>query len=221
MTVGRPCSEPVVPPALRGRLIVLEGMPGAGKTTTATALAARGHSVVGEYTSDTDATLAIQDHPDISDDDAHQANWLRKAAQCTARLACYPVVYADRDWLSSLSYACTADGDGELLARRARWAARHLDGGTLLLPAAYVVFDLDPAASLSRRAGRLRLGHPWNQPAALGRLRGFYRDPARALRPACPELAAALSIPERIDISGRDDPSRVLDRLAFLAATPA
>ena len=220
MTPSRPCSEPGVPPVPRGRLIVLEGMPGAGKTTMATALAARGHSVVGEYTSDTEATLAIGDHPDISDDDAHQANWLRKAAQCTARLACRPVVYADRDWLSSLSYACTAD-DGELLARRARWAARHLDDGTLLLPDAYAVFDLGPAASLSRRAGRLRPGHPWNQPAALNRLRDFYRDPARALRPACPELAAALSIPERIDLSGRDDPRRVLGRLAGLAAAPA
>jgi hypothetical protein len=198
-------------------------MPGAGKTTTATALADRGHSVVGEYTSDTEATLAIGDHPGISDDDAHQANWLRKAAQCTARLACHPVVYADRDWLSSLSYACTAegDGDGELLARRARWAARHLDDGTLLLPDAYAVFDLDPGASLSRRDGRLRPGHLWNRPVALDRLRDFYRDPARALRPACPELAAALSIPERIDISGRDDPRRVLDRLAGLAATTA
>jgi hypothetical protein len=185
-------------------------------------LTARGHSVVGEYTSGTEATLAIGDHPDISDDDAHQANWLRKAAQCTPRLACHPVVYADRDWLSSLSYACTADDDGELLARRARWAARHMDGGTLLLPDAYAVFDLDSAASLSRRAGRLRPGHSWNQPAALDRLRDFYRDPARALRPVCPELAAALSIPGRLDISGRDDPRRVLDRLAGLAAaTPA
>jgi len=69
MTASRPCSEPGLPPAPRGRLIVLEGMPGAGKTTTATALAARGHSVVGEYTSDTEATLAIGDHPDISDDE--------------------------------------------------------------------------------------------------------------------------------------------------------
>jgi len=69
MTASRPCSEPGLPPVPRGRLIVLEGMPGAGKTTTATALAARGHSVVGEYTSDTEATLAIGDHPDISDDE--------------------------------------------------------------------------------------------------------------------------------------------------------
>jgi thymidylate kinase len=220
MTVSRPCSEPAAEPAPRGRLIVLEGMPGAGKTTTATALAGRRHSVVGEYTSDTAATLAIGDHPGVSDDDAHQANWLRKAAQCTTRLANCPVVYADRDWLSSLSYAYTGS-DRELLARRARWAARHLNGGTLLLPDVYAVFDLDPAASLSRRAGRLRPSHPWNQPAALGRLRDFYRDPARAVRPACPELAAALAIPERIDISGRDDPRRVLDRLAGLAATPA
>ncbi|MGH3122351.1 MAG: AAA family ATPase [Trebonia sp.] len=220
MPASSPCSEPPVPPARHGRLIVLEGMPGAGKTTAATALAGRGHSVVGEYTSDTEATLAIGDHPDVSDDDAHQANWLRKAAQCAARLASRPVVYADRDWLSSLSYACAA-GDAELLASRARWAARHLDAGTLLLPDAYAVFDLDAAASLSRRAGRLRPGHPWNQPAALSRLRDFYRDPARALRPVCPALAAALGIPERIGISGYDGPRLMLDRLAGLAAASA
>jgi len=220
MTASKPCSEPAAAPARRGRLIVLEGMPGAGKTTTATALAARGHSVVGEYTSDTEATLTIEDHPDVSDDDAHQANWLRKAAQCTARLASRPVVYADRDWLSSLSYACTGS-DSELLARRARWAARHLYAGTLLLPDVYAVFDLDATASLSRRAGRLRAGHPWNQLVTLGRLRDFYRDPARTIRPACPELAAALGIPERIDISGHDDPRLMLDRLAGLAAAPA
>jgi hypothetical protein len=195
-------------------------MPGAGKTTMATALAARGHSVVGEYTTGTEATLAIGDHPGISDDDAHQANWLRKAAQCIARLTRCPVVYADRDWLSSLAYAYT-DSDRELLARRARWAARHLDVGTLLLPDVYAVFDIDAAASLSRRVGRLRPGHPWNQPTVLGRLRGFYRDPARALRPVCAELAAALAIPERIDVSGYDDPRLMLDRLAGLATAPA
>jgi predicted ATPase len=215
MTASRPCSEAAGPP---GRLVVLEGMPGAGKTTTAAALAARGHAVVGEYTTSTEATLAIEDHPDISDDDAHQANWLRKAAQCTTRLARAPVVYADRDWLSSLAYACTISDGGNLLAHRAYWAARHLADGTLLLPAAYAIFDLDPAASLSRRAGRLRPGHPWNQPDALDRLRLFYRDPARILIPVCPELAAALATPGRIDLSGHDDPRRIL---TGLAATPA
>ena len=218
MTSSSRCSDTITQPAVpaTARLIVLEGMPGAGKTTMATALAARGHSVVGEYTSDTEATLAIGDHPDISDDDAHQANWLRKAAQCTARLACRPVVYADRDWLSSLSYAYSAD-DGNLLARRAAWAARHLSAGTLLLPSAYAVFDLDPAASIARRATRLRAGHPWNHPAALERLRRFYLNPAACLRPVSRELAAALSVPAWAAVSGHDEPAVTLARIESLA----
>ena len=80
-------------------------MPGAGKTTAAYALTALGLPVLGEYTDDADATIAVSQHPAVADDDAHQHNWLRKAAWCTARLAGGDAVYADRDWLSSLSYA--------------------------------------------------------------------------------------------------------------------
>ena len=219
MTASSTCSDASIPPVPRAGLIVLEGMPGAGKTTAAVALASMGHSVVGEYTDDRDTTIAISAHPGVGDDDGHQRNWLRKAAQCTARLASSPVVYADRDWLSSLSFAyCTAAADaGALLTERAAWAERHLADGTLLLPATYVVFDLDPDASLARRAGRLRPGHPWNQPGALKRLRAFYRDPGQALRPASASLAAALSLPARLSVSGRDDPGAVLACLSSLA----
>jgi hypothetical protein len=219
MTASRPCSDTLTPAARHPGLIVLEGMPGAGKTTAAVALAARGHAIVGEYTDDSDTTIDIDAHPSIGDDDGHQLNWLRKAAQCATWLGRDPVVYADRDWLSSLSYAySTAAADhGTLLAQRAAWAERHLRDGTLLLPAVYAIFDLDPAASLARRAGRLRPGHPWNRPEALRRLRQFYRDPAGCLCPASIELAADLSLTYRLDVSGRDDPDSVLARLSSLA----
>jgi thymidylate kinase len=218
MTASSRCSDTTTPHAVpaTARLIVLEGMPGAGKTTAAAALAGQGHSVVGEYTDDSDATIAIAAHPGITDDDAHLANWLRKAAQCADRLTSRPVVYADRDWLSSLSYAYSAD-DGNLLDRRAAWAARHLSAGILLLPSAYAVFDLDPAASIARRATRLRAGHPWNHPAALERLRRFYLDPAACLRPVSPELAATLSVPAWTAVSGHDEPAVTLARIESLA----
>lgn len=220
-TASRPCSDTVPISTRSARLIVLEGMPGAGKTTAADALAALGHVIVGEYTDDASSTLAISAHPDVGDDDAHQRNWLRKAAQCSARLGRHPVVYADRDWLSSLSYAfSTAPADGgALLTQRAAWAARHLDDGTLLLPGTYAIFDLDPPVSLARRAGRPRPGHPWNQPEALERLREFYRDPAAALRPVSGELAAALVTPARISVSGQDDPHDILALVASLGRT--
>ena len=219
MTASSPCSRTITAVALEGRLIILEGMPGAGKTTTANALAADGHSVVGEYTDVSETTIAVSAHPDVSDDDAHQLNWLRKAAQSTARLVHNPVVYADRDWLSALSYAyssAAADG-GALLAERAAWAERHLADGTLVLPGTYAVYDIDPAASLARRAGRLCPGHPWNQLKALERLRDFYVEPSRALQPVSVALAVALSRPSRIDISGRADRAAVLASLSSLA----
>jgi predicted ATPase len=219
MTASSPCSRTTTAIAPERGLIVMEGMPGAGKTTTADALAAAGHSVVGEYTDDRDITVPVSAHPDITDDDAHQLNWLRKASQSKARLVHDPVVYVDRDWLSALSYAystAAADG-GSLLADRAAWAERHLADNALLLPGTYVVYDIDPATSLARRAGRLRPGHPWNHLKALEQLRDFYRDPPQALEPFSAALAAALSQPRRLDISGQDCRTTVLEYLSSLA----
>jgi predicted ATPase len=219
MTASSPCSKTINVIAPEKGLIVLEGMPGAGKTTTADALAAAGYGVVGEYTDDRDATIPVSVHPDISDDGAHQLNWLRKSSQTEARLVRDPVVYADRDWLSALSYAysCAVADGGALLAERTAWAERHLADGTLLLPGTYVVYDIDPATSLARRADRLRPGHPWNCLNALEQLRDFYRDPPQALQPFSAALAGALSRPRRLDISGRDDRGSVLAYLSSLA----
>jgi thymidylate kinase len=220
LTSSKPSSDSAFPHAGAGHLVVLEGMPGVGKTTTADALAELGHAVVGEYTDDEHATIAVHAHPGIDDDDAHQFNWLRKAARCTSLLDQSPVAYADRDWLSSLSYAySTAHGDrGALLTQRVPWALGHLADGTLLLPGLYVLFDLDPATSVARRAGRLRAGHPWNSPEALDQLQRFYRDPVSALRPVSPELAEALTLPARITVSGHNDPPAVLRQLVSLAS---
>lgn len=222
MTASLPCSDTVPLAVPQDGLIVLEGMPGAGKTTAAGTLAERGLPVLGEYTDNADATIAISAHPPVDDDDAHQQNWLRKTAQCTARLARGGTVYADRDWLSSLSYAystAAADG-GTLLRHRTAWAARRLRDGSLLLPGIYVVFDLDPATSLDRRASRLRPGHPWNHPGSLRRLRDFYTCPSQALDPIHPALAQALRQPRRADISGLSDPHQIADRLAELGVKP-
>ncbi|HEY4026414.1 MAG TPA: hypothetical protein VGO86_08280 [Candidatus Dormibacteraeota bacterium] len=44
----------------RGSLIVIEGMPGAGKTSAAAVLERRGHQVVGEY---------VSERPGVEDDE--------------------------------------------------------------------------------------------------------------------------------------------------------
>jgi thymidylate kinase len=202
-----------------GRLIVLEGMPGAGKTTIARALDESGRHVLGEYTSATTTTVPLNQHPAVHDDDAHQANWLRKAAQAQAVMVdAGRVVFSDRDWLSSLAYAYSiADTDrGALLSERVAWAHEYLDAGSLLLADIYAVFDLDVTTSLLRRSGTLRHEHPWSQPSALRRLRVFYRDPVHELDDLCPGLAARLRTSRWIQLRGTDSRRRNQDLLQAL-----
>ncbi|MDQ3885505.1 MAG: hypothetical protein M3308_00440, partial [Actinomycetota bacterium] len=129
-------------------------------------------------------------HPPVDDDAGHQANWLRKHHQVQAARRRGPV-FCDRDWLSALAYAHSA-ADPSLLDRRARWALGCLERGDLVVGEVYVVFQLDPALSLDRRANRLTLGHPWSSLTGLTRLAAFYDDPATAVGSVCPELAARL-----------------------------
>lgn len=195
------------------RLIALEGMPGAGKTTLAAALTGLGHHVLGEYTAQSPTTaptasrpggpaavsapetVPLAEHPAVHDDDAHQANWLRKAAQAAhaLRTADGPV-FVDRDWLSSLAYAYSvADTDhGRLLRQRGIWARENLASGRLLLADVYVVFHLGVTPSLRRRAGALRAAHPWSHPRALRRLQTFYQAPTQIIGRLDPMLAAQL-----------------------------
>ncbi|MGH3834805.1 MAG: AAA family ATPase [Pseudonocardiaceae bacterium] len=172
-------------------VLVLEGMPGAGKTTAATALATENHTVIGEYTTPTGDIIPIEAHPAVDDDAGHQHNWLRKHHQVQAA-RCNGPVFCDRDWLSALAYAYTVTDDEELLISRAGWVSDHLDRGDLALANTYVVFSLDPTISLQRRADRLTPGHPWSSRSGLVRLATFYSDPAKSLDPVHPDLAARL-----------------------------
>lgn len=174
-------------------VLVLEGMPGAGKTSAATALAAQNWTVIGEYTTVTGGVVPIHAHPAVDDDAGHQRNWLRKHHQVHAARRNGPV-FCDRDWLSALAYAYSvADTDhGELLHSRARWASDCLDHGDLTLASTYIVFQLDPHISLHRRTNRLTPRHPWSSLSGLIRLATFYADPANAVSAAHPDLAARL-----------------------------
>ncbi|MFG2006189.1 AAA family ATPase [Spirillospora sp. NPDC048911] len=192
--------------APRARLLTLEGMPGAGKTTLSSMLTGQGHRVIGEYTAQAPTsagcadqavlprTLRRNEHPAVDDDRAHQANWIRKAVQATEALRAGGPVFVDRDWLSSLAYAYSiADTDqGRLLRQRVTWAQENLADQKLLVADGYMVFDLDVSLSLSRRAATLRPEHPWSRPRVLYRLRSFYRRPITILQRLSPELAVQL-----------------------------
>lgn len=115
MRPRNPCSETTT----LYPVLVLEGMPGAGKTTAATALATENWTVIGEYTTATGSVVPIHAHPAVGDDAGHQRNWLLKHHQVHAARHNGPVI-CDRDWLSALAYAYSvADTDhGELLHSR-------------------------------------------------------------------------------------------------------
>lgn len=204
-------------PGRRPRLITLDGMPGAGKTTLIAALAALGHQVLGEYTA-TDVsipeTVPLAEHPAVHDDDAHQANWIRKAAQTAHALETTGrPVFTDRDWLSSLAYAYSiADTDhGRLLRQRAAWARANLAAGRLLRADTYLVFHLSVTLSLRRRAGALPAAHPWSHPKALRRLQTFYQAPTQIIGHLDPTLAAQLRHAFWRSLPGTASTSHALD----------
>lgn len=203
MTIKTHCSDRHE----RARLVVLEGMPGAGKTVIATALEREGRTVLGEYVTPLGDTLPHGQHPPVDDDDAHQRNWTIKAARARASLAAGNPVACDRDWLSALAYAYSlapSDG-GHLLRQRLAWAERGLGEGRLLLGDIYAVLNVDADTSLHRRTGRLRAGHPWTTMQAVTHLVTFYADPPAALRPLAPQVAEHLRTATWRYLSGRHD----------------
>ena len=107
-----------------------------------------------------------------------------------------------------------------MLARRADWALSSLRAGRLLLPSTYVILQLEVIASLGRRAGRLRPGHPWSHPTPLGRLQQFYTGPAAAVACVSPALAAALALPDWRYVCGHRDPRETLRLVRELAGAP-
>jgi predicted ATPase len=190
------------------RVLALEGMPGAGKTTLADQLDNLGHAVVPEYAAVDGSAIDQAQHPDVDHDDAHQRNWLRKHQLIATRATTHATrsnatglrgasggvaVWVDRDWITSLAYAHSLIDDEPsawaLMADRIGWAQRHLQEGRLAVATAYLVLLVDPGESLRRRRGHLDPAHPWSRPRPLARLEEFYRDPAGVIGKYSADLA--------------------------------
>lgn len=173
---------------LRSGVFVVEGMPGAGKTTALAGLADHGRIVLGEYTDDRAQLLDLAAHPRHDDENLHLTNWLRKDAQAR-HLARGGSVIADRNWLTALGWAASVNG----LADRTAWAHAHLATGNLTLPEQWIILDCSVKTSLARRHDRIDSTHPWAEPASLHRLRAFYADPVLTVAPLRPGLADLIS----------------------------
>jgi thymidylate kinase len=183
---------------------VVEGMPGAGKTTALAALARAGRSVLPEYTTPAGDLLDHNRHPHHDDENGHLANWLRKADHLRGHPG---PVWVDRDWLTALAWAASTD----CLTLRADWAYRHLTAGRLIPPGRWIIMDLPPYLSLQRRAERLHPGHPWSDPTVLERLRAFYLDPPTQLATTHPGLAELVAAVPRQRVDATAAPEHLAD----------
>lgn len=206
-----PAPPTAITPHTGARIIVLEGMPGAGKTTALHALTDRGHQAIGEYVTVDGGVLEPASHPDHEPDAPHLVNWTLKAALYRNAPPGRPV-FVDRDWITALAWGHSVG----TLPERAAWARTRLRHRVLQLPSRYIVFDLPPDESLRRRA-ELRPSHPWADPEVLTRLRDFYRDPVDAVAAHDRELAADLASIPFTHIDAGHAPDRVLTALANAA----
>ncbi len=191
---------------------VVEGMPGAGKTTVLAALARAGRPVLPEYTTADAGLLDRERHPHHDDEDGHLANWLRKAGHLRTRPG---PLWVDRDWLTGLAWAAST-GD---LGWRADWAFGHLTAGRLMTPRRWIILDLPPDISLKRRAQHLQPGHPWSDPVVLQRLRAFYLDPPAHLAAWHPSLAGVVAAVSRHRVDATASAEHVAEAVVA-AGTP-
>jgi dTMP kinase len=182
----------------RGRLVVLEGVDGSGKSTLSTGLArrwrARGRSVA-LWHEPSDPELGAR-AADVGASDPWTAAMLFTLDRAIARpeleeLLLTSDVLADRSFYSTLAY------QGSLLPPRGRTDLERLERATALAPDAVALLDLDPETALTRVGRRGTTRSVFERRATLARVALAYRKLARVER--WPVLDATLPAPELLE----------------------
>ncbi len=156
--------------------MVLEGLPGAGKTTLAARLAETLQAaLVPEWVGFTDAQWARWP--------LHQPFYFAndELKETLARLVATPWVVVDRHYASTLVYAWALDGEGqpnpradESWAGNLRWWREARDAGRLSSPEVTVWLDVAPERSLQRQPRARAFDPLWGDVGRLSAMRRGY-----------------------------------------------
>lgn len=165
----------------RGRLVALEGIDGAGKSTVARALvrALRRQGLsVGFHHEPSDPKLGSLAQ-NVSPEDAWTGavyftvdRYLARPA-LEAALARHEVVVSDRSFYSTLAY------QGSALPARERRRLMELERSATLEPDRVILLEIDPNVALRRLGRRARRRGPLEQRRTLERVAHAYRTLAR------------------------------------------
>jgi thymidylate kinase len=160
-----------------GRLIVVEGSPGAGKTSAIVSVGrATGSVVVPELYHLTDASVPSEELPD------HSAHWyidaeLARQGDIRRCLKAGLRVIQDRSVVSTLAFAHATAIDRRSCQRAERLIQRLVDGPKFLAPDTLVIMHVDVVVGLRRRRAFRQVAEyrQWFDEAFLHRLNTFYR----------------------------------------------
>ena len=174
-----------------GRMLVLEGPPGAGKTI---ALASLVRSLGDRCAFFTEPCLALENPQLYAAGDADQhIQWhlqheLLRYRRITSLAAPAEVVVCDRNHLGALAYVYATHGSGSVRYQAARATYLREIAPTVPHDLDTVILLVSVEASLARRGGSAELPRwaHWYDSEVLCRLREFYLQHAAALCPRQP-----------------------------------
>jgi thymidylate kinase len=177
---------------LRRPVVLVEGVPGAGKTSVLQRMREAGQIVVGELPGSVRETGTTEPYAA----EHHWSMWAAKTPYIAAATRDHGLpgapVYVDRYWPTELVWEPEPGG------RRtcADWVWEALGRGHLIIPSALIIVDVSENVSLARRRERLVPGHGWSDRDCLADVRRFYADLAAHVRMVHPPLAQVIgSIP--------------------------